>query len=189
MKPNYLFTSHRLGFREWSFDDLNEFALLNSDKEVMRHFPKPLSREETYDFILRLQKHFKQYGHNYYAVEIKATNVFIGFIGLAYQTYESKFTPNVDIGWRLKKIAWNNGFATEGANRCLEIAFNNLQLEKVISTCTVSNINSEKVMRKIGMSKVGVFEHPNLKNYPKLQTCLLYEINRQKYESMHKFST
>ena len=178
MNKNYLYTSDRLGFRKWSFDDLDQFAVLNADKEVMEHFPKALSKEETKAYIIRLQKHYEDFGHNYYATEIKETGEFIGFIGLAYQNFESDFTPNVDIGWRLKKAAWGKGYATEGAKRCLEIAFNNLQLEKVIATCTLHNVNSEKVMQKIGMQKVKEFQHPKLTEYPTMQTCLLYEINK-----------
>ena len=178
MNCNYLFTTERLGFRKWSLDDLEEFALLNADKEVMQHFPKTLTKEETRASIIRFQKHYNNFGYNYYATEIKETGEFIGFIGLAYQDYESDFTPNVDIGWRLKKSAWNNGFATEGAIKCLDIAFNQLKIDKIISTCLLKNLGSEKVMQKIGMKKVGTFKHPKLKNTPEIQTCLLYEINR-----------
>ena len=178
MNNNYLFTSKRLGFREWSLNDLDDFFQLNSDKEVMEHFPKTLTKEETKAYIIRLQNQYKTYGHNYYAVEIKESGEFIGFIGLAYQDFESDFTPNVDIGWRLKKSAWGKGYATEGANKCLDIAFNQLHLDKIISTCTLGNKDSEKVMQKIGMQKVREFSHPKLKEYPEIQTCLLYEITR-----------
>lgn len=178
MNSNYLFTSKRLGFREWSLNDLDDFFQLNSDVEVMKHFPKTLTKEDTKAYIIRLQTQFKNFGHNYYATEVKESGEFIGFIGLAYQDFESDFTPNVDIGWRLKKSAWGKGFATEGAKRCLDIAFNKLHLDKIISTCTLNNKGSEKVMQKIGMQKVREFKHPKLKEYPEMQTCLLYEITR-----------
>jgi len=176
MNNNYLFTSQRLGFRSWSLDDLEAFYALNSDTAVMQHFPKTLTKEETKKYIIRLQNHYKEHGHCYYATELKETGEFIGFIGLAYQEFESDFTPNVDIGWRLKKTAWGKGYASEGAIKCLDIAFNQLQLNSIISTCTLQNKNSEKVMQKIGMKKVREFQHPKLTAYPTMQTCLLYEI-------------
>ena len=179
MKKEYIFKSKRLGFRDWIDDDLDEFSKLNSDINVMEHFPKPLTKEETYDFIQRLKKHFKEKGFNYFATEILETGEFIGFIGLAYQDYESEFTPNVDIGWRLKKEAWGNGYATEGAKRCIDFGFENLNLDKIISVCTEKNFNSENVMKKIGMKKVGEFNHPKLNEYPKLMKCLCYEINKK----------
>lgn len=173
---NYLFTSERLGFRDWNDNDLDVFAEINADPKVMEHFPKPLNKEETKAFISRLQKHYKERGHNYFATEILETGELIGFIGLAHQTYETDFTPAVDIGWRLTPTVWGKGYATEGAKRCLEFAFNELKLDKVIATCTLSNRNSENVMQKIGMQRVKTFTHPNLTDYPEMGGCVLYEI-------------
>ena len=50
-KEEYIFNSERLSFRKWRNEDLEEFAKLNSDKEVMEHFPKTLSKKEVEDFI------------------------------------------------------------------------------------------------------------------------------------------
>lgn len=178
MDTNYIFKSERLGFRNWNKNDLTEFAKINADLEVMEHFPKPLTTSETSDFIKRLQKHYDKHNYNYFATEILKTGEFIGFIGLAFQEYASEFTPATDIGWRLKKSAWNNGYATEGAKRCLEFAFKDLNLKHIISVFTEKNIKSEHVMKKIGMEKIGRFNHPKLKEYPEYETCICYEINR-----------
>lgn len=178
MKSKYLFTSERLGFRTWSLDDTDQFAKMNADAQVMEYFPKTLSREESLDFIDRLQKHFSKYQHCYFAAEIKETAEFIGFIGLAYQIYDSEFTPAVDIGWRLKTSAWGNGYATEGAKRCLDYAFNTLQYDAVIATCTAQNNKSERVMQKIGMTKIGEFMHPNLKHYPEYEKCVCFSLEK-----------
>lgn len=172
----YLFTSERLGFRNWQNTDLEEFANLNADSEVMRHFPKTLTLQETKDFIIRLQDHFNKKGYTYFAVEVLETREFIGFIGLAYQDYEAPFTPSTDIGWRLKKSAWGKGYATEGAKRCLQFAFSELNLTKIVATCTLNNTSSENVMQKIGMTKKGIFKHPRLKDYPDMENCIWYEI-------------
>ncbi len=178
MSKTYIFKSDRLGFREWSMDDLIDFSALNADEEVMEHFPNVLTAEETRDFIDRLQKHYKKYGHCYYATEVLETREFIGFIGLAHQVYETEFLPATDIGWRLKRSAWGKGYATEGAKRCLEYAFNDLKLNKVVSTCTQHNARSEHVMKKIGMEKKGTFLHPKLTDYPDYQNCIWYQIDK-----------
>lgn len=184
MKNEYIFKSERLGFRNWKEADLKEFAQLNADSEVMQHFPKPLTEKETAEFIQRLQRHYEKNGYNYFATEILESGELIGFIGLAFQEYKTDFTPAVDIGWRLKRSAWGKGFATEGAKKCLEFAFNELNLDKVISTCTVKNAKSEKVMNKIGMEKVREFKHPNLKDYPEYEDCVCYEINRNMWQQL-----
>ncbi|MEM6298072.1 MAG: GNAT family N-acetyltransferase [Bacteroidota bacterium] len=176
MKSDYLFNSERLGFRNWEESDLDEFAALTADPAVMEHFPALLTRKETSDLMTRLQKHYLERGHTYFATEILETGEFIGFIGLVYQRYESPFTPAVDIGWRLKQSAWGKGYATEGAKRCLRLAFDNLKLDKVIATCTERNDKSENVMQKIGMTKIGEFHHPALADYPEHGKCLCYQI-------------
>ena len=176
MESKYIFKSQRLGFREWNTNDLAEFSELNADSEVMEYFPTLLSEDETLQFIERLNKHYKENGYTYFATEILETGEFIGFIGIAYQDYDSAYTPNVDIGWRLKKSAWGKGYATEGALRCLKFGFEDRGLEKIISVCTAKNTKSEHVMKKIGMKKISEFNHPKLKDYPELMTCLCYEI-------------
>lgn len=180
MITNYIFKSERLGFRNWDLSDVNNFAEINTDPEVMQHFPATLSLKETSEFIVRLQKHYKERGHNYFATEILETGEFIGFIGLAYQNYETDFNPAVDIGWRLKKSAWGFGYATEGARRCLEFAFDELNLIRIIATCTVANTSSENVMKKIGMTKKEIFKHPLLKDFKQHEMCVLYEIQKNK---------
>ncbi len=173
---SYLFTSERLGFRDWHANDLPEFAALNADVEVMAHFPKVLTEKESSEFMVRLQESYDKRGYTYFAVEIRATAEFIGFIGLAYQEYETDFTPAVDIGWRLKKSAWGNGFATEGAKCCLVFAFDTLHLNRIISTCTAKNLPSEKVMQKLGMKRMGEFKHPRLVAFPEIESCVWYAL-------------
>jgi len=184
LKKEYIFTSERLGFRNWTESDLTEFAKINADLKVMEHFPKPLTETETAEFIQRLKKHYEKNGFNYFATEILESKEFIGFIGLAFQDYKTDFTPAVDIGWRLKRSAWGKGFATEGAKKCLDFAFNNLNLNKIIATCTKKNSKSENVMKKIGMKKIGEFNHPKLKEYPEYETCICYEINKKDWRQI-----
>jgi RimJ/RimL family protein N-acetyltransferase len=179
VNDKYIFTSDRLGFRNWHAGDLAEFARMNADVDVMEHFPKPLTQHESAELMERLQDHYEKHGYTYFVAEIKKTGTFIGFIGLAYQEFETEFTPATDIGWRLKKAAWGKGYATEGAKRCLAFAFKDLKLERVISTCTISNTNSENVMRKIGMAKKGAFKHPELSEYPNVEQCIWYEIGNK----------
>ncbi len=183
-KNNYLFKSERLGFRTWRKDDVEEFAKLNADKEVMEHFPKLLSKEEVVIFIEKLQSHFDLNGYTYYVTEILGTKEFIGMIGIAFQEYNTKFTPAIDIGWRLKRSAWGSGFATEGAKRCLDYAFNELGITKIISVCTINNIKSENVMKKVGMTKIGTFNHPDMSEHPDFEKHNCYEIKSSQIDFM-----
>jgi RimJ/RimL family protein N-acetyltransferase len=177
MSNKYIFKSARLGFRVWTKADLLAFSKINADTDVMEHFPSPLSVKESDEFIDRLIAHYEKHGYQYFATEILETQELIGFIGLAFQRYKTDFSPATDIGWRLKKSAWGKGFATEGAKKCLDYAFEVLKLNKVFSTCPINNLQSEKIMKKIGLDKMGEFNHPNLKEYPELEKCVWYEVS------------
>jgi RimJ/RimL family protein N-acetyltransferase len=172
----YLFTSERLGFRNWREDDLALFAEMNADHEVMEYFPSVLTVSESAAFIQRLQMRYDRDGYTYYAVDEISTGSFIGFIGLAYQDYPTTFNPAVDLGWRLMRSAWGMGYATEGARRCMAYAFDELGMDRLIAVCTYDNLKSEHVMQKIGMRYMGTFDHPNLTEHPEYLRCKWYEI-------------
>ncbi|WP_297098896.1 GNAT family N-acetyltransferase [uncultured Draconibacterium sp.] len=175
---NYIFKSDRLGFRTWTEKDKSKMGLINSDVKVMEHFPTIPTQEQTDEFVERMIKQFSKNGFCYFAVDKLDNNEFIGFIGIAEQTFESDFTPCVDIGWRLAQAEWGNGFATEGAKKCLEFAFNEIGLKNIKSFCPEINNKSEKVMIKIGMKKTKSFIHPLLSEFKALEKCVLYEIEK-----------
>ncbi len=172
----YLFTSARLGFRNWENEDIEIMAELNADAEVMEFFPATQSREQTALFIERMQTEFAEKGFCYFAVDTLDNQKLIGFIGIHEQTFEADFTPCIDIGWRLRRSAWHKGYATEGAKRVLEYAFHDLQLEKIYSLTPVINLPSENVMKKIGMTRLRTFDFPLFKNDDRLRNCVLYEM-------------
>ena len=171
----YLFYSERLGFRNWLTSDIDFMAEINADAEVMKFFPNFLSKNQTIEFIERKKKQFEENKFCYFAVEKRMNQEFIGFIGLSEQKYEAEFTPCVDIGWRLHRNAWNNGFATEGAKRCLVYAFEDLKLQKVNAIAPIINKKSVELMMKIGMIKQYDFIHPLLLENETLKNCVLFQ--------------
>lgn len=176
MQNTYLFTSERLGFRLWEEKDTAEMILINQNPLVMEFFPDLMSEEQTKTFIRKMTDMYHQHGYCYFAVDILENQSFIGFIGLAWQTYDAFFTPCVDIGWRIDTQAWNKGYATEGARRCLEFARNILGITKIYGVAPKVNTKSERIMIKIGMLKAGEFDHPFLTHDKRLERCVVYEI-------------
>ena len=174
-KKKYIFTSARLGFRNWDFADIDKMHEINSDEKVMEFFPYIPTKEQTAEFVKRMKKQFEDKGFCYFAVDKLEDNEFIGFIGLSEQTYKADFTPCIDIGWRIKSSEWNKGFASEGAKKCLDYALNDLKLEKVYSIAPKINTKSEHIMIKIGLKKQYEFEHTLLTNTETLKTCVLYK--------------
>ena len=170
----YLFTSERLGFRNWQEADIPMLAEVNADPVVMEFFPSIQDYQQTVDFVRRMQKQFAEKGYCYFAVERLDREEWIGFIGLCDQDYKADFTPCIDIGWRLKQSAWHNGFATEGAKRCMEYGLTNLGLLKVFAVAPKINARSEHIMKSIGMFKASEFDHPALREDTRLNPCILY---------------
>jgi ribosomal-protein-alanine N-acetyltransferase len=173
---SYLFESSRLGFRSWKEEDLIPFAQLNADPEAMQFFPSLLSKEESDAAVARYQQEIDEKGAGLWAVELKSMHEFIGFIGFHEATFESAFTPCMEIGWRLDKKYWNQGLATEGALKCFEFAKNFLPFSDIYSFTAVINKRSERVMQKIGMKKEGEFDHPRVPQQSPLRRHVLYKI-------------
>ena len=172
---SYLFTSPRLGFRRWQTADLDAFTAINSDLEVMRFFEKPLPKEDTLAMMERMERLYEEKGFCYFAVEHLADQSLIGTIGLGWKTFEADFTPTVDLGYRIGKAWWNQGFSTEGAAACLDYA-RQVQIPKVVAMASIGNLASIQVMKKIGMQYWKEFDHPDLKDSPSIQRCSLYQL-------------
>lgn len=168
--------TERLILRSWHPDDLALFIAMNKDKRVMRYFPATLSEAETTVFYNVIQNEFTRKAWGLYAVEIKSTGEFIGYVGLHEIGFEAEFTPGVEIGWRLAAEHHNQGYATEAAKAVLRLA-KGLEIERLYSFTAKINIPSERVMQKIGMTKVGEFNHPKLPNNSPLLTHVLYRID------------
>jgi ribosomal-protein-alanine N-acetyltransferase len=176
---SYIISTERLGLREWVEADIKPFAALNADADVMRYFPAILSYDQTDETVKRIRLQFKTHGYGLYAVEKKDTKEFIGFTGFSIPSFESFFTPCVEIGWRFKKEAWGKGYATEAARSCLAYGFEKLNLDKIVSFTAVINTPSENVMKRTGMNKTGEFNHPKIDMDSPLCRHVLYEIHKK----------
>jgi ribosomal-protein-alanine N-acetyltransferase len=171
----------RLILRQWKPDDLAPFAELNADAEVMEFFPKRLSRDESDDLADRLAARIEERGWGLWATELLATGEFVGFVGLSVPRWQSFFTPCVEIGWRLARRHWGQGYAPEAARAALAYAFGALALEEVVSFTTPQNQNSIRVMQKLGMTLAGEFDHPELADDHALRRHVLYRVRREAF--------
>ncbi len=168
--------TERLILRSWKQDDLPLFVAMNKDKRVMRYFPATLNDSDTEAFYNRIQNEFNQNGWGLYAVEIKSTGEFIGYVGLHEIGFEAHFTPGVEIGWRLMAEHHNQGYATEAAKSVIRLA-KRYGIKRLYSFTAKINAPSERVMQKIGMVKAGEFDHPKLSNDSPLLTHVLYQLD------------
>jgi ribosomal-protein-alanine N-acetyltransferase len=165
----------RLRLRRLRSGDLDAFAAMNADEQVMEFFPRPWSFEESKIALERVEKEFTERGFGIYAVALQNTLEFAGVVGLSIPSFEAHFTPCVEILWRLIPRYWRNGFASEAANAVLNMAFQTLALQEVVAFAAIDNLKSFRVMEKIGMQRDsgGDFDHPGVAE-PRLKQHALY---------------
>lgn len=167
--------TQRLILRQWKQSDEGPYIKLNSDPEVMEYFPSVQTRPETLIQIKRISDFIDQNGYGFFAVERKDNHQFIGFTGISEARFEAYFTPCIEIGWRLSKENWGQGFAIEAALACLYFGFNTLNFKEIYSFTSTRNNRSEKVMQRIGMNRIGEFEHPLIADGHWLKKHLVYK--------------
>jgi RimJ/RimL family protein N-acetyltransferase len=172
--------TERLVLRRWTEDDREPFAALNADPEVMRFFPRTLSRAESDAMVDRIERHFDEHGYGLWAVAVPESGVFIGFVGLAWQRIDAPFAPALEVGWRLARHAWGKGYATEAAIAARDFAFGTAGMDEIVSMTTVTNTPSQAVMRRIGMTRdpADDFLHPNVAPGHALAPHVLYRLRR-----------
>ncbi|GAA3697721.1 GNAT family N-acetyltransferase [Nonomuraea antimicrobica] len=166
--------------RRWLDSDRAPFAALNADPEAMRYFPSLLTREQSDALVDRIEREFEVHGYGLWALEERAGGRFIGFTGLAVQTFDAPFLPAVEIGWRLSRGAWGHGYATEAARRAVTYAFEEVGLDALISMTAVGNTRSRAVMERLGMTRDPAedFNHPRVPRDSPLLRHVLYRLRR-----------
>ncbi|MCE5295221.1 MAG: GNAT family N-acetyltransferase [Chlamydiales bacterium] len=183
-------TTERLLLRQWRQSDLEPFAKLNADPRVREFFPSVQTREQSDNSAKILLENIAKYGYGLWAVSLKDTDEFIGFIGIQDIPFESHFTPAVEIGWRLSHEYWGKGYATEGAKAVLEYAFNELHMPEIVALTSIHNKPSQNVMQKIGMhhDPKDDFDHPRVEDGHWLKRHVLYRMSCDEWKKPHSAS-
>ncbi len=175
MQPVTLETP-RLVLRPWREEDLDPLFAINGDAESMRHFPAVLTRVESDAWAARLRSHFDEHGWGFWVVEHKADAAFVGVVGLLNIPWQARFTPAVEIGWRIHPAHRRRGIAGEAARAALDFGFGSLGLAGIVAFTVPANEPSWRLMERLGMHADGEFDHPRLAAGHPLQRHLLYRL-------------
>lgn len=168
----------RLVMRRWQDGDREPFAALNADPHTMRFFPGTLDRAASDAMIDRLEERFEAQGFGLWALELAHTGQFIGFTGLNPMPDDVPGAGGMEVGWRLARSAWHQGYATEAATAALDVAFTGVGLPELWSMTAVLNEPSQAVMRRLGMTRYGYFEHPRIEPGHPLRPHVVYRLPR-----------
>jgi RimJ/RimL family protein N-acetyltransferase len=151
---------------------------MNADPEVREYFPGILTREQSDASVARFQAEIDRRGWGWWAVEVIGTGEFIGFTGLDPVEEGMPFT-GVEAGWRLARSAWGHGYATEAAQAVVTFGFDSLALPEILAVTAATNLRSQAVMRRLGMSRdpADDFDDPTVPPGP-LRPSVVYRLPR-----------
>lgn len=175
----------RIKLRQWRKEDIDMFAEMNSYPDVMRYFPKPLTRIESDCMAQRCKSHIAEYGWGLWCAQLIDSGEFIGFVGIHRPLKIMPCSPCVEVGWRLNKRHWGMGYATEAAELVLSYGFEKLGLTELVSYTTVSNVRSRAVMERIGLKNTNQnFGHPEIEEDHPLFEHVLYKITKSSWQNL-----
>lgn len=138
----------RLRLRALSLDDLDGYAEMYADPEVMRFLESgvPLDRAAAFRSIAVHLGHWQLRGYGQWALVERDTGAFVGRAGL----WQPEGWPGLEVGWILARRAWGHGYATEAGRAAIDYAFDVLGAEDVISLIRPENTGSIRVAERIG---------------------------------------
>jgi RimJ/RimL family protein N-acetyltransferase len=175
----------RLILRSWMDLDRLPFSEMSEDADVMEHL-RPLATRDASDAWIDFQiNHQSSHGFCLWAVESRASGIFMGAVGLLRIGFVARFTPAVEVGWRLARRFWGQGFAVEAARAALQFGFEQIRLTEVVAHASIRNVRSRRVMAKLGMSHDSAedFDHPRISESDPLRRQALYRLTRDAWVS------
>ena len=144
--------TERLILRGWRESDLDAYAAMTSDPEVMRFIGGVLHRNDAWRSIAAIIGHWAMRGFGFWAVERKSDSALIGRIGV----WRPEGWPGTEVGWTLARPYWGQGYATEAARASLDFGFKTLSVPKLISLIDPENQASQNVAQRLGQTKGGI---------------------------------
>lgn len=172
--------TERLTLRTWTLDDFEDFARMSADAEVMRFLAidgKPLPRFGAWQGLCATIGHWALRGFGMFAAIERSTGNFVGRVG----PWHPEGWPDFEIGWTLRSEYWGKGYATEGARRCVDYAFTELQRPHLCSLILPDNVRSIRVAERLGERLERTVTLPHMPNREVLQ----YGLSREEWERRH----
>ncbi len=145
----------RTVLRPWRESDRDALAAMHADPEVMHDWPTPLNRAQS-------DRKFDSYAAAYLQngfgrMRLGTTDgAFLGYLGInsiPQLHAQAGAGDGVEIGWRMIKTAWGQGYATEAARAALDDGFDRLGFKEILSYTSPTNIRSQGVMLRLGLSR------------------------------------
>lgn len=178
-KVKIITETERLLIREILPTDIDEMFELHSDPEVHLYLGNKTitTKEKVSEAIDFVRQQYIDYGVGRWAMINKKSNEFIGWTGLEFVTKETNNHKNYyDLGYRLIKRFWGQGFATESAFASMDYAFDKLNAKEVYAIADCKNDGSNKILKKVGLQFIETFDLEGVKHN-------WYKVDQTEYEN------
>lgn len=151
--------TERLVLRHFTDSDTDHLVDLDSDPEVMRHLTggRPTPREVVVAEVLpRFLDFYRRFdGYGFFAAIERASGDFLGWFH--FRPGPDDPPGRVELGYRLRRVAWGRGYATEGSLALIRKGFTELGVQQVYAQTMAVNTRSRRVMEKAGLRYVRTF--------------------------------
>jgi RimJ/RimL family protein N-acetyltransferase len=181
------FSTARLILRRPEDSDAEPMMAMDADPEVMRYIATgaviPPDRDRALRAIARRRQEWDEQGFGMCSIIVRETGQYAGWVTLAVPAFLPEILPAVEIGYRLRRDHWGQGYATEAAAELLRFGFTGAGLDKIVSIRHIDNVQSKRVQDKLGMrfelrTTVPAWDQP----------VAIHSITRQEFSARHRTS-
>jgi RimJ/RimL family protein N-acetyltransferase len=170
---DFVLETARLRLRRFRQEDVDAIFAIIGDAEAMKYYPRAFNRNDAVEWVDRNLRRYAEHGCGFYAVMLKNSDDVIGDCGLIPQNIEGNV--ELEVGYHLRRDQWGHGYATEAARACMEMAFRDFGVDKVISLIRPENLPSRRVAERNGMKPERQVMHAKLPH-------LVYAMTREEFE-------
>jgi RimJ/RimL family protein N-acetyltransferase len=163
-----------VSLRQWLDSDFEPYFEMNSDPEVMHHFPAVLSKQEALDSFRRIRNNIEREGWGVWAVDVDG--ILAGFSGLMVPRFAAPCMPCTEILWLFRRQYWGKGLAYAAAVKALAYGFTTLRLSEIVAFTAATNLRSIRLVERLSFARDldGDFEHPSVPIDNPLRHHVLY---------------